>query len=239
MRAFGGALISGGAALAALYAAPATARLRAGRAAFPAITRVDSRDSVALTFDDGPDAATERFLDLLEAAGARATFFLAGEQVVGREETVREIVARGHEVAAHCYHHRSHLLLSPRQTMDDMRRARCVVEEAAGTRVRLFRPPYGVFNAASWTEAGRQGWRRVLWSRRGEEWRVGATVPSVVSEVGRPGAGDVLLLHDSSRYGSGDAARLALGALPQILDGIRESGLRARPVGELLDAGWR
>lgn len=238
MRAVGGALIFGGAAL-ALYTAPATARLRAGRAAFPAIIRVDSRDSVALTFDDGPDAATGRFLDLLGAAGARATFFLTGEQVVGREETVREIVARGHEVAAHCYHHRSHLLLSPRQTMDDMRRARCVVEEAAGTRVRLFRPPYGVFNAASWTEAGRQGWRRVLWSRRGEEWRVGATVPSVVSEVGRPGAGDVLLLHDSSRYGSGDAARLALGALPQILDGIRESGLRARPVGELLDAGWR
>ena len=95
MRTFGGALISGGAA-SALYTAPATARLRAGRAAFPAITRIGSKDSVALTFDDGPDAATERFLDLLEAAGARATFFLAGEQVVGREETFREIVALGH-----------------------------------------------------------------------------------------------------------------------------------------------
>lgn len=238
MRAFRGTMISGGAAL-ALYAAPATARLRAGRAAFPAITRVASPDSVALTFDDGPDAATERFLDLLDSAGARATFFLVGEQVVGREETVREIVGRGHEVAAHCHHHRSHLLLSPRQTIDDMRRARSVVEEASGKKVQLFRPPYGVFNAASWAEAGRQGWRRVLWSRRGEEWRVGATVPSVVSEVGSPGAGDVLLLHDSSRYGSGDASRLALGALPWILDGMRESGLRARPVGELLDAGWR
>ncbi len=231
-------MISGGTAL-AVYAAPATARLRAGRAAFPAITRVDSRDSVALTFDDGPDAVTERFLDTLEAAGARATFFLAGEQVVGREEMVLEIVGRGHEVAAHCYHHKSHLLLSPRQTIDDMRRARSAVEEASGTRVRLFRPPYGVFNAASWAEAGRQGWRRVLWSRRGEEWRVGATVTSVVEEVGRPGAGEIVLLHDSSRYGPGDASRLALGALPQILDGIRKSGLRARPVGDLLDDGWR
>lgn len=238
MRAVRGAVISGGAAL-ALYTAPATARLRAGRAAFPAITRVASRDSVALTFDDGPDADTERFLDLLDAAGARATFFLVGEQVVGREETVREIVGRGHEVAAHCYHHRSHLLLSPRQTVEDMRRARSVVEEASGTRILPFRPPYGVFNAASWSEAGRQGWRRVLWSRRGEEWRVGATIPSVVSEVGSPVEGDILLLHDSSRYGPGDAARLALGALPRILDDIRDSGLRARSVGELLDAGWR
>lgn len=238
MRAFRGTMISGGAAL-ALYAAPATARLRAGRAAFPAITRVASRDSVALTFDDGPDDATEHFLDLLDAAGVRATFFLVGEQVVGREETVREIVVRGHEVAAHCHHHRSHLLLSPRQTVDDMRRAKSVLEEASETRVRLFRPPYGVFNAASWAEAGRQGWRRVLWSCRGEEWRIGATVTSVAEEVGSPGAGEIVLLHDSSRYGPGDASRLALGALPRVLDGIRDSGLRVLPVGELLDAGWR
>lgn len=229
-------MISGGAALAA-YAAPAAARSRAGRTLFPAVTRVASRDAVALTFDDGPGRLTGRFLDLLDEAGARATFFVAGEQAAARPWVVREISARGHEVGVHCYRHRSHLLLPPGRTLADMRRARSAVEEASGAPARLFRPPYGVFNAASWAEAGRQGWRRVLWSRYGREWEVGSTVASLLAELGRPEAGDVVLLHDSSRYGPGDAGRLSLEALPRVLEGLSRSGLRARPVGELLGIG--
>ncbi len=66
---------------------------------------------------------------------------------------------------------------------------------------------------------------------------MGSTVASVLAGVGRPEAGDVVLLHDSSRYGPGDAGRLSLGALPEILEGLSRSGLRARPVGELLGSG--
>ena len=236
MRLAGSAVISAGAALAA-YAAPAAARSRAGQMLFPVTTRVDSEDAVALTFDDGPDQLTGHFLDLLDEAGARATFFLVGEQAAARPGMVREISGRGHEVAVHCYRHRSHLLLPPRRTLEDMRWARAVVEEASAAPVLLFRPPYGVFNAASWTESGRLGWRRVLWSRSGREWEVGSTVASVLAGVGRPEAGDVVLLHDSSRYGRGDAGQLSLGALPEILEGLSRSGLRARPVGELLGPG--
>lgn len=229
-------MISGGAVLAA-YAAPAAARSRAGRTLFPAVTRVASRDAVALTFDDGPDRLTGRFLDLLDEAGARATFFVVGEQADARPGMVREISARGHEIAVHCYRHRSHLLLPPNRTLDDMRRARVAVEDASETPVRLFRPPYGVFNAASWAESGRQGWCRVLWSRQGREWEVGSTVASLLAEMGHLEAGDVVLLHDSSRYGPGDAGRLSLEALPRILEGLLRSGLRSRPVGELLGLG--
>lgn len=236
MRAVGTAMIAGAAAL-ACHAAPAAARCRAGRTIFPAITRIPSEDSVALTFDDGPDFSTGRFLDFLDEAGARATFFLVGEQVLREPGTAREIAARGHEVAVHCYRHRGYLYLTPHQTIEDMRRARAVIEEASGTAVRLFRPPYGVFNAASWIEAGRQGWRRILWSRRGREWVPDATVRSVITELGCPRAGDILLMHDSSRYGPGDSRRLALGALPEILNVIHGSGLRVRPVGELPGSG--
>lgn len=236
MRLAGPVVIWAGAALAA-YAAPAAARSRSGRTLFPATTRVASRDAVALTFDDGPDRLTCRFLDLLDDAGARATFFVVGEQAAAWPGMVGEISTRGHEVAVHCFRHRSHLLLPPRRTLEDMRRARAVVEEATEVPVRLFRPPYGVFNAASWAEADRQGWRRVLWSRCGREWEVGSSVASVLVGLGRPEAGDVVLLHDSSRYGPGDAARLSLGALPEILEGLSRSGLRARPAGELLGPG--
>src|SRR5207249_11399339 len=59
--------------------------------------RVDG-EGVALTFDDGPHAeGTPAVLDVLEAAGATATFFLVGEQVERNPLLAAEILAAGHE----------------------------------------------------------------------------------------------------------------------------------------------
>ena len=92
-----------------------------------------------MTFDDGPDRGLEAFLGLLEGAGARATFFAVGEQVERDPGRLEEIVASGHEVAVHCYRHRNHLRLTPRQVVEDMRRAGAIIEDAAQ------RPAPGLF----------------------------------------------------------------------------------------------
>ncbi len=191
---------------------------------------------MALTFDDGPDRASDAFLGLLEGAGARATFFAVGEQVERDPGRLKEIVSCGHEVAVHCHRHRNHLRLSPRQVAEDMRRAGGVIEGAAQRPARFFRPPYGVFNLASWIESDRRGWERVLWSRWGKDWEALATPRSIADEIGRPEPGDILLLHDSDRYATPGSWRNTLGALPIILERLRARGLRARSVGELLDA---
>ena len=236
MRAAVPVVISCVAAFPAAYAAPATARFSAGRILFPAITRVCTEsEAVALTFDDGPDEGMEDLLGFLEEAGARATFFVVGEQVERAPGRLKEIVSCGHEVAVHCYRHRNHLRLSPRQVTEDMRRARGLVEEAAERPVRMFRPPYGVFNLASWFEAGRQGWERVLWARWGKDWERRATPHSIANEIGQPEAGDVLLLHDSDRYAAPGSWLNTLGALPVILDRLSARELQVLPVGELLD----
>src|SRR5262245_26249525 len=72
---------------------------------------------VSLTFDDGPDPeATPRLLRLLAARGARATFFLIGERAQRHQDVVREIVAEGHEIGNHTWHHRNAWFLSPAAT---------------------------------------------------------------------------------------------------------------------------
>ncbi|HET7479591.1 MAG TPA: polysaccharide deacetylase family protein [Rubrobacteraceae bacterium] len=234
MRIAGPALIS---ALLAAHAAPASALTTTGRLFFPAITQVRaSRRAVALTFDDGPDACLEAFLGLLEEYEVRATFFAVGEQVERDPGRLKETFARGHEVAVHCYRHRNHLRLTPRQTIEDMRRARAVIEETTGAPTCLFRPPYGVFNAASWIEAGRQGWERVLWARWGRDWEARATPRSVADEIGLPAVGDIVLLHDSDRYAAPGSWRATLGALPRILERLDSMGLAACSVGDLLDS---
>jgi peptidoglycan/xylan/chitin deacetylase (PgdA/CDA1 family) len=218
-------------AAAGAYAAPVCSLLPAGAFPFRARTRVGG-ERVALTFDDGPDRGTELFLDVLERAGVRATFFAVGEQVELAPARLKEIASRGHEIGLHCYRHRNHLRLGPKQTLEDMHRGAAVIEDILGRRVGLFRPPYGVFNAASWYGAGRMGYGRVLWSRWGKDWEAGATAASVLQNVGYPEAGDVVLLHDSDRYASPGSWRNTLAALPELLERIAERGLEAGPVGE-------
>ena len=235
MRAAGPALISTAVLLAA-HAAPAVSLFPQGRLLFPVIDRIDADGAIALTFDDGPDRGLDAFLKLLEKYGAQATFFVVGEQIKDDPGKLKEIVSRGHEVAVHCYRHRNHLRLFPGPAVEDMRRARRITEETAERTTRFFRPPYGTFNLASWLEASRQGWERVLWTRWGRDWEARATPWTIVDEIGYPEAGDILLLHDSDRYSALGSWQHSLKALPIILGRASSLGLRVCTLGDLLDA---
>lgn len=220
--------------LAAVHVSPTIALLPAGRRIFPVLTRIPGARGVALTFDDGPDSLTGQVLTTLDRFGATATFFVLGEQVERFPSLVREMIAAGHEVGVHGYRHRHHLLLTPGQVTDDLARAQTTIEDAIGKRTTLYRAPHGIFSLASWHEAGRHGWRRLLWSRWGKDWRAGATPESILDLVGRPEAGDIVLLHDSDRYSSPGRTATMLVSLPRILERVAESGLAARSVGTLI-----
>jgi peptidoglycan-N-acetylglucosamine deacetylase len=212
------------------------------RILFRATTRLVSDDAVALTFDDGPDQGIDRFLALMEAAKAQVTFFVVGEQVERAPTKLREIVSCGHEVAVHCYRHLDHRHLTPNQVVEDMRRARAVIEEAAEHPTELFRPPYGHFSLASWLEADRQGWERILWTRDSRDWAARASPQSIADNIGWPNPGEIYLLHDSDQYSAPDSWRRTLEALPIVLERVYARGLVARPVGKLLataDAGLK
>jgi peptidoglycan/xylan/chitin deacetylase (PgdA/CDA1 family) len=198
------------------------------------INHVPTQDGVALTFDDGPGPRLDGFLAALERSGATATFFLVGEQVARDPGRAAAIVQAGHEVGVHGYQHRPHLHHWPDDTVEDMRRARGVIEEAIGRRTQYFRPPHGVFCLASWRECDRQGWERVLWTRAAWDWEASATARSIADRVGTPLAGDILLLHDADRYCAPESDVRTLEALPIVLDRISAAGLRARSLGNLL-----
>jgi len=222
--------VGAGLALAAAYAAPAAFRLPPAGVLFRPLTRVEG-NRVALTFDDGPAHSTERFLEVLQERGVRATFFVVGEQVEANPGILEEIASCGHEIGLHCHRHRNHLRLGPKATLEDLRRGAGIIEEVLGRRVALYRPPYGVFNAASWSWCGRRGYRRVLWSRWGKDWEEGATPSSVLRNLGSPEAGEIVLLHDADRYSAPGSWRNTLAALPELLEQLSERGIGAGPVG--------
>jgi peptidoglycan/xylan/chitin deacetylase (PgdA/CDA1 family) len=97
---------------------------------------------VALTFDDGPSVWTEQILDLLAGSGARATFFVCGAAIGGREATLRRCIAEGHEVANHTHTHPELRQLDRAAVFAELDSASAAIESVIGTRPVHFRPPY-------------------------------------------------------------------------------------------------
>jgi peptidoglycan/xylan/chitin deacetylase (PgdA/CDA1 family) len=97
---------------------------------------------VALSFDDGPSLWTEQILDLLAATGSRATFFVCGVAIEGRETTLRRCLAEGHEVANHTHTHPELRELDRAAIFAELDSASAAIESVTGARPVHFRPPY-------------------------------------------------------------------------------------------------
>jgi polysaccharide deacetylase family protein (PEP-CTERM system associated) len=87
------------------------------------------------------EASTETILEVLGRSSTRATFFVLGWVGERHPRLVRAIHAAGHEVACHSYWHRLVYQQTPRAFREDLRRARDVLQNAAGARVTAYRAP--------------------------------------------------------------------------------------------------
>jgi peptidoglycan/xylan/chitin deacetylase (PgdA/CDA1 family) len=191
-------------------------------------TLAGSEAVVAVTFDDGPHPeGTPAVLEALDRAGARASFFLVGEQVARHPTLAGEIAAAGHAIAVHGHRHRNQLRLAPSEFRSDLERGVAVIAEATGAAPSLYRPPYGIFSAGGLASVRASGLDTLLWSRWGRDWAASATPASITERLTRGlQAGDVLLLHDADHYSAPGSWRATAAALPRVLDEIARRGLR-------------
>ena len=189
--------------------------------------RRDGGSGIALTFDDGPHPeGTPAVLDLLAGAGAKATFFLVGEQVRAFPELAERIGAEGHEVAVHGDRHRVMLRLAPAMIAADLDRARETISELTGQKPGFHRPPLGIYSYPGLKIAREQGLEPILWSRWGRDWSAKSSAESITEMVTADlTEGDVLLLHDADWYSDAGCWRNTVAALPTILERVNSSGL--------------
>lgn len=188
---------------------------------------------VALTFDDGPDPEfTPQVLALLAARRVPATFFLVGERAARAPDVVRAIAAAGHEVGSHGWSHRSLWLCGPARTDREIGRTRATLAALTGRAPALFRPPWGMVNAALFRTLRRHEQRCVFWSIQPEGLRPAPAAAQVARVLRRAHPGAIVDLHDAEGT-PGAPARLC-AALPAILDGLAAAGYRFGTVSELL-----
>jgi peptidoglycan-N-acetylglucosamine deacetylase len=204
---------------------------------FPGRERAETgSERAVLTFDDGPDEnSTPAVLDALDEIGARATFFMLGEQLMRHQAIGRDLVARGHEVALHGFAHEAHERLTPQQARDDLARGLGAVEAATGRRPRFYRPPYGRFSEASFEACLKLRLEPVYWSAWGMDWET-ISAQRIADLVGRDlGDGVIVLLHDSPRYAERDSALPTAEALPALAQRAHEAGLALCALGDAVD----
>lgn len=65
-----------------------------------------NKKQIALTFDDGPSEETKKVLDILKKYNAKATFFIWGQRIKGRENIINRILKEGHEFGNHTFSHK-------------------------------------------------------------------------------------------------------------------------------------
>jgi peptidoglycan-N-acetylglucosamine deacetylase len=192
--------------------------------------RIPDAAGVVLTFDDGPhQVGTPAILDLLARAGARAMFFVVGEQVAKRPDLLREMAAAGHAVALHGYRHRLQMRLSARALAEDVARGCAAIEDAIGEAPVWHRPPYGIYSPAGLSVARDAGLNPLLWSRWGKDWRKFTTPQRIAGRIAGARTGDVILLHDADFYSAKGSHERTAEALSLIL-----TELGARQIGTVL-----
>lgn len=201
----------------------------------PAATASDK--AVALTIDDGPDPeVTPRVLDLLDAYGARATFFCIGERAARHPELCREIVARGHAVENHSQLHRhTFSLLGPRGFRRELQTAQDTLTRITGERPLFFRAPAGLRNPFLDPVLHDLGLRLASWTRRGFDTRDG-DAEAVLRRLTRDlRAGDILLLHDGHAAHTPDGQPVILAVLPRLLDALAKKNLHTVTLRSILN----
>lgn len=221
-----GAVAANHALLGALGLWPRSTLLGPNITALPASSA--ARGEIAITFDDGPDPeVTPRVLDLLDAAGARASFFCVAERAARHRDLCAEIVRRGHGLENHSFgHSHAFALFGMGGFRRDISRAQAALTEAGGRVPRFFRAPAGIRSPLLEPVLHELGLRLVSWTRRGFDTRSRDPAPVAARLMRGLAAGDILLLHDGGCARTPGGEAVVLPALVRVLDAARSLNLR-------------
>lgn len=203
--------------------------------------KAKERKALVLTFDDGPgNSLTPAILNILAEGKARATFFLLGRNIAGREEIVRRIAEQGHDICSHGYDHLHGLKTSPFRGLSDIKRGWAAIDAALGTMRKKypFRPPNGKLNIICLLYLLIRRVPIVYWSvDSGDTWRQVPDERRIAQAAERAG-GIVSLAHDFDRQNE-NRSRYVVGSVRAALAMAAEKDMRVMTVSELLNLSGR
>jgi len=183
---------------------------------------------VAITFDCawGADDISD-ILSTLKKNDIKATFFIVGQWAEKFPEAVRMMAEDGHDIANHSYSHLRMGALDKSRISKEISLCGEKLAEISGTKIDLFRPPYGEYNDDVIKEARALGYYTIQWDVDSLDWKPemssGAIIKRVMDKV-KPGS--IILFHNDTKH----TAKI----LPSIIEKLKEAGYRFEPVSKLI-----
>jgi peptidoglycan/xylan/chitin deacetylase (PgdA/CDA1 family) len=196
----------------------------------PAITRGGEQGhDLALTFDDGPGPYTQQLVAELNRLHVHATFFAIGEEERYFSAGTALELHSGDVVGDHTETHPMMASLSAHDQREELVEQIARIELLGGPRPRLFRPPYGSFDATTFHILHRLHLLMVLWSTDTSDYTLPGVPAIVQSALAGAHPGAIILMHDAG----GDRSE-TIAALPAIVKGLRKKGLEPVTIPRLM-----
>jgi peptidoglycan/xylan/chitin deacetylase (PgdA/CDA1 family) len=186
-------------------------------------------NEVALTFDDGPGEYTPQILKILNETKTPATFFELGVNIGEYPSAAQAVAVGGYPIGDHTYDHKDLKTLAPADQATEVDSMVTALGKVGVPQPTLMRPPYGSYDQATVDLLNQKKMLMVLWSIDSEDWTMPGADVIVQNVLGSISAGDIVLMHDAG----GDRTQ-TIAALPRIIAGLKQKGLKPVTVPQLL-----
>lgn len=187
------------------------------------------RREIALTFDDGPGPYTPRLLEALARLHAPGTFFEIGFMISYFHASLERELRMGMAIGDHTELHPMMAKLTPAAQQREILLQTDWLGKYGAEFPRLYRPPYGSFNSATFRILHQLHMLMVLWTVDTDDYRQPG-VPAIVHAAlagAKPGA--IILMHDA-----GGTRAQTIAALPEIVRALRARGYKLATVPQLI-----
>ncbi|KAF4626664.1 hypothetical protein G7Y89_g11498 [Cudoniella acicularis] len=204
---------------------------RSGPAAGTIITQCTAPNTIALTFDDGPWQYEGAILSALEAAGAKATFFVTGTLyncIYTQSTSLKAAFAAGHQIGSHTWTHKSLDSQSAASITTEMTKLETAFANILGVKPTYMRPPNGRAGGPVAGVMKTLGYRIVTWDIDSEDWnKVSAAASEAKFTAASSGTSHIGLMHETIPTTSSTL-------VPWLLNWAKTKGLKMVTVAECL-----
>ncbi|MDD5799666.1 MAG: polysaccharide deacetylase family protein [Coriobacteriales bacterium] len=189
---------------------------------------------VALTFDDGPSQYTDKYLDILDQYGIKATFFELGQQVDEYPDAAKRVVSDGMQLGSHTWDHKQLTKLNEQQVSDELGPSFQKIQDVTGYQTTMLRQPYGSINDKVWLYSKGTMSVSVFWTHDSEDWKVPGVDKLVSNATKDMFTGAIILMHDGGGNRDEDVQ-----ALPQIIEAWQNAGYQFVTISDLMKSDPR
>jgi peptidoglycan-N-acetylglucosamine deacetylase len=202
---------------------------------FDANLNSNNKKVIYLTFDDGPSyKVTNKILDILKEKEVKVTFFVIGNQIEDREDTLKRINNEGHSIGLHTFSHKYNCVYCSEDIfIKEMVDCRNEINRVTGTSPNIIRFPGGSYKHLNKKYLKRlhdNDFKIYDWNADSTDGLNPKLAPSKIYRKATKGSEDLqtinLLMHCT------DMHKNTCEALPKIIDYYKEQGYEFKTIEE-------